>query len=147
MYLDAEEEVYQPQHIEMSDEQRAALEREKRELAAALKDMPRGERRISGEGSALDPEPEPSRVVSIRERLAAQRKERGEPEPVHSWPAREQRRPLNVDPEKLAQLVAAAQETDSEAATAEEMAESARAAADRARRELDAYLEETGLTS
>lgn len=142
----AEPEEYQPKHIEMSADEKARLEAERADLVETMRLTRPTERWISGEGSALDPEPP---VISIRERLAAQRRERGEPEePVYSEPAftsREQRRKLNVDPAKLAELVAAAQATADESALADELAESAGAAARVAREALDAYLEESGL--
>jgi hypothetical protein len=145
--VDAEE--YVPVHIELSQEEKARLEAERRELAETLRATRPVERRIRGEGSALEADPAP--VISIRERLAAQRRERGEPEepvasesPLSQYRAAERRR-LNVDPAKLAELVAAAQSTADESALADEIAKSADAAAVSARESLDAYLEESGL--
>lgn len=139
---------YKPVHEQLSVEEIQRRLRERAELAETLKATRPVERKISGEGSALDPEPAP--VVSIRERLAAQRRERGEPEePVGSEyvipAARAERRKLRVNPETLASLVEAAQATADESALADEMAESAGAAALTARNALDAYLEESGL--
>lgn len=136
------EAEYQPVHEELPSEEIRRRLRERAELAETLRATRPTERKISGEGSALAEEATP--VVSIRERLAAQRRERGEPEdPMPA--ARAERRKLRVDPETLASLVAAAQATADESALADELAESAGAAARTAREALDAYLEESGL--
>lgn len=132
--------------IQLSPEQIAELEAEKAALrGSALAGRKSDAVRIRGEGTALDPEP--VNVVSIRSRLAAQRVASGEDVDLTTGPVqgREQRRKLNVDPAKLAELVATAQKTADESAFADEMAESAGAAARSAREALDAYLEESGL--
>jgi electron transfer flavoprotein alpha subunit len=138
--------------IQLSPEQIAELEAEKAALrGSALAGRKSDAGRIAGEGTALDPEPN---VISIRSRLAAQRVAAGE-EPVSNQHVREQieqvftgrvqDRKLNVDPAKLAQLVAAAQATQAESELADELAETAGAAARIAREALDAYLSESGL--
>lgn len=138
--------------LALSPEEIAALEAERAALrgnASVVAGRKSDRGKIRGEGTALEPEPE--RVVSIRSRLEAQRAAAGEPitetdaRPEHFTQGRQERRKLLVDPVKLAALVADAQRTAEESATADELAESAGAAALKARQALDAYLEESGL--
>jgi hypothetical protein len=150
----ADAEEYQPVHEELPSEEIRRRLKERAELAETLRATRPREMRIAGEGSALEPEPAQVQVISIRDRIAAQRRERGEDEGLAAresvqspipFASREQRRKLNVDPAKLAELVAAAQATADESVLADEIAESAGAAAHTARLALDAYLEESGL--
>lgn len=134
--------------LQLTPEEIAALEAEKAALRGTASSVRKSDRRgPRGEGTALEPEPTP--VVSIRKRLEAQRAAAGEPveavQERQTFTGREQRRTMNVDPARLAELVAAAQKTAEESAFADEMAESAGAAARSAREALDAYLEESGL--
>lgn len=133
--------------IQLSPEQIAELEAEKAALrGSALAGRKSDAVRIKGEGTALDPEPN---VIAIRSRLAAQRREAGEPEePVQEQP----RAPLftatgaiTADPEEVAKLVRTAKETYAEYELAAGMAEQARETAMAARRALNAYLESSGL--
>jgi len=145
----ADADEYRPVHEALPSEEIARRLRERAELAETLRATRPVERRIPGEGSALDTDPAPA-SLSIRARLAEKRREAGEPEePVQSpipYTSREQRRKLNVDLAEIAALIAAAQTTADESELADELAESAGAAARSAREALDAYLESSGLS-
>jgi hypothetical protein len=139
--------------LELSPEQIAILEAEKRELAGFAASVRKSDGgRIRGEGTALDPEP---KVVNIRQRLEQQRAAAGEPtEPVNpGGNARENldrmsrgpRQQITANATELATMIEAAKKAQLEATEYGALYALAAAEAEATREALDNYLKAHGL--